>query len=56
MFTYFTLISENQSGFKPDDSCANQSLAITHDIFSSFDDNYELREVFLDISKAFDKV
>ena len=59
MFTYFTennLISESQSGFKPDDSCANQSLAITHDIFSSFDDNYELREVFLDISKAFDKV
>ena len=25
-------------------------------MFSSFDDNYEVRGVFLDISKAFDKV
>ena len=59
MFTYFienNLISENQSGFKPGDSCINQLLAITHEIFSSFDDNYEVRGVFLDISKAFDKV
>ena len=26
------LISPNQSGFKPDDSCINQLLAITHEI------------------------
>ena len=50
------LISENQSGFKPDDSCINQLSAITHEVFSSFDDNYEVRVVFLDISKAFEKV
>ena len=59
MFIYFienNLISENQSGFKPGDSCTNQLLAITHEIFSSFDENYEVREVFLDISKAFNKV
>ena len=59
MFTYFienNLISENQSGFKPGDSCINQLLAITHEIFSSFHDNYEVRGVFLDISKAFDQV
>ena len=59
MFTYIienNLISENQSGFKPGDSCVNQLLAITHEIFSSFDDNYEVRGVFPDISKAFDKV
>ena len=46
MFTYFienNLISNNQSGFKPGDSCVNQLLAITHKIFSSFDDNYEVR-------------
>ena len=30
--------------------------AITYEIFSSFDDNYEFRGVFLDIPKAFDKV
>ena len=59
IFTYFTennLIFENQSRFKPGDSCVNQLLAITHEIFSSLDDNYEVIEVFLDISKPFDKV
>ena len=59
MFTYFienNLIYENQSVFKPGDSCVNQLLAITHVIFSSFDDNYEVRGVFFDILKAFDKV
>ena len=60
MFPYFTknnLISEKQSEFKPGDSCVNQLLTITHEIFSSFDDNYEVREgSILDISKAFDKV
>ena len=59
MFTCFienNLISENQSGFKSGDSCVNQLLTITHEIFSSFDDHYEARGVFLDISKAFDKV
>ena len=33
MFTFFIeneLISPNQSGFKPGDSCINQVLAITH--------------------------
>ena len=50
------LISPNQSGFKPRDSCINQLLAITHEIYKSFDDGFEVRGVFLDISKAFDKV
>ena len=30
-------------------------MAITHEIYKSFDDGYEVMEVFLDISKAFDK-
>ena len=50
------LIPQNQSGFKPGDSCINQLLSITHEIYKSFDDGWELRGVFLDISKAFDKV
>ena len=29
---------------------------ITHEIYQSFDDNLEVRNIFLDISKAFDKV
>ena len=35
MFEFFIrndLISQNQSGFKPGDSCINQFLAITHEI------------------------
>ena len=59
MFTFFTennLISPNQSGFRPGDSCVNQLLAITHEIYKPFDEGFEVRGVFLDISKAFDKV
>ena len=51
-----SLIFSNQSGFKTGDSCVNQLLSITHEIYKSFDDGFEVRGVFLDISKAFDKV
>ena len=52
------LLNHNQSGFRPSDSCVNQLLSITHKIFEAFDCNptLEVRSVFLDISKAFDKV
>ena len=59
VFEFFTgneLISSNQSGFKPGDSCINQLLCITHDIYQSFDGGLETRAAFLDIPKAFDKV
>ena len=59
MFKFFIendFISPNQSGFKPGDSCINQILSITYDIYKSFDCGYEVRAVFLDISKVFDKV
>ena len=55
MFKFFIeneLISPNQSGFKPGDSCVNQLLAITHEIYKSFDDGFEIRSVFLDISNV----
>ena len=52
------LLNPNQSGFRPSDSCVNQLLSITHEIFVAFDCNppLQVRSVFLDISKAFDKV
>ena len=59
MFEFFianNLISKNHSGFRPSNSCINQLLSITHEIYQSLDDNLEVRAVFLDISKAFDKV
>ena len=61
MFKYFKdndLLVKCQSGFLPGDSCVSQLLRITHDIFKAFDGNpsLETRGLFLDISKAFDKV
>ena len=50
------LLSAKQSGFKSGDSCINQLLSITHNIYKSLDQGYEVRGVFLDISKAFDRV
>ena len=55
-FSENKLISGNQSGFKPADSCINQLLCIIHDIYQSLGNSLETRGVFLDISKAFDKV
>ena len=55
MFGFFLnkgLISASQSGFKSRHSCINQLLSITNKTYKSFDDGYEVRGVFLDISKA----
>ena len=50
------LLSPNQSGFRTEDSCINQLLSITYNIFHCFDEGMETRAIPLDISKAFDKV
>ena len=52
------LLSERQSGFRPNDSCTNQLLSIAHDLYTAFsaDPTLDVRGGFLDISKAFDKV
>ena len=50
------LLSPNQSGFRAGDSCINQLLSITDDIFQCFDEGMETRAIFLGISKAVDKV
>ena len=41
--------------FKPGDWCINQLIYITHEICKSFDEGYQVRGAFLDISKAFNK-
>ena len=61
IYSYFEqndLFSSCQSGFRKNDSCISQLLSITHEIFKGFDANPPLDTcgVFLDISKAFDKV
>ena len=52
------LLNPCQSGCKKNDSCINQLVSITHEIYSAFDCNasLEVRGVVLDLSKAFDKV
>ena len=52
------LITKNQSGFRSGDSCTNQLLSLVHEIHTAFDhrDCLEVRSIYLDMSKAFDKV
>ena len=61
LFNYFQsnrLFTPFQSGFLPGDSCIAQLLSIIHEIQTAFDENptADVRGVFLDLSKAFDKV
>ena len=53
-----SLITHNQSGFQPGVSITNQLLFLVNEIHEAFEDPkfLEVRAVFLDISKAFDKV
>ena len=55
-FTSNNLITKNQSGFRPNDSVTNQLICLVDSIHSSLDINLDVRSVFLDMSKAFDKV
>ena len=52
------LLSPNQFGFGPNDSCENQLLSIVHSIYADFDQSpsLEVRANLLDILKAFDRV
>ena len=55
MFEFFVenkIVSSIQSGFEPADSCINQLLSITHEIYSSFDEGLGVRSIFLDIAKC----
>ncbi|PJE77627.1 hypothetical protein CI610_03447 [invertebrate metagenome] len=48
--------AKHQSGFMPGDSTTNQLLSIYHTITSNLDSRKEVRFIFCDISKAFDRV
>ena len=55
LFNYFieiNFLSPHQSGFIPGDSCVQQLISSTHEIYNAFDCNpsLEVRGVFLDIS------
>ena len=50
------LITEHQSGFRPKDSTINQLAFLYHTFCQAIDNKKEMRIVFCDVSKAFDKV
>ena len=61
LFKYFKkkiIFSLLQSDFILEDLCVQHFTSITHDIYKAFDcsPSFEVQGVFLDISKAFDKV
>ena len=58
IFEYLTnnkLISDNQSGLKLSDSCINQLLSITLEIYHSSDNGLEVRDFFLIYPKLLTK-
>jgi len=50
------LLSNHQSGFRPNDSTVNQLAYLYHTFCKALDNKKEVRLVFCDVSKAFDKV
>jgi hypothetical protein len=43
-------------GFRPSDFAVNQLISISNDFGKAIDDGKEIRIIFCDISKAFDRV
>ena len=59
LYNYFNrhnVITSLQSGFRPGDSTINQLLSITDDLGRVLDSGKEVRVIFCDVSKAFDRV
>ena len=50
------LLSPKNSGFKKGDGAINQMICITDKIYSALDNGKNVAMIFLDISKAFDRV
>ena len=55
-FNSYNIITPLQSGFRHGDSTVNQLLDLSHTISKALDAGLEVRAVFFDISKAFDRV
>ena len=50
------LLTEKQSGYRPGHSTHIQLLYLSHQLYSSLDENNNFTAIFLDISKYFDKI
>ena len=56
VYNYLQYNNQSQSGFIPGDSTVHQLLCIYNDLYPSFDGEITTQAVYLDISKAFDRV
>ena len=52
----FKLLSEKNSGFKKNDGTINQLINLTNKIHQGLDDEHEIAMIFLDLSKAYDRI
>lgn len=52
----FSILSPNQSGFRPNFSTTTALLKFTNDVSSSLDNNMSTGAIFIDLTKAFDMV
>ena len=52
----FKLLSEKNSGFKKNDGTINQLINLTNKIYQGLDDEYEIAMIFLDLSKAYERI
>ena len=51
-----SVLSKHQSGFRPNDSTVNQLAFLYHEFCKALDEKKDIRIVFCDISRAFDRV
>ena len=54
--TKHSLITENQSGYRPGHNTQMQLVHLTHNLYQTLDKGLDLTAIFLDISKYFDKI
>ena len=50
------ILIKYKSGFRPNDSITNQLLEIYHIILENLDNGKDIKFIFCDVNKAFDKV
>ena len=54
--TEHKLLSDKQSGYRPNHSTQHQLLYLTHNLYKSLDNGHNFTAIYLDISKYFDKI
>ena len=56
LFSHYNILCDEQHGFQRNRSCETQVLSTVHDLAKYLNDGLQTDVIFLDFSKAFDKV